>query len=114
MNWGTLNHAALAAAFALTACVSESVLPEPSPGSVTARATEACSRKMAQMAAAYKPKDLTAFLVEEAHPLADGSFFVALLVSINYPNETRTARVNCTVDSRGGVRSIAEPTSRVL
>lgn len=106
---------AITAVAALSACAAGEVnpgivLPEPpAEGSLEARGTEACSRKLAQAAANLKPKGVTARVIEAAMPVDEDRYSLPLLVSINYGNEEKTARVECVINSRGAVLSIGEP-----
>ena len=92
----------------LTAC-----LPAPSVVSIahcakvdpTARASELCSRRIAQLAAPYNPKGTTT-VVEDAGPTADGGYRVALTVTIDYGDEKRQTVVDCVVSPGGRIESI--------
>ena len=94
----------------LTACVSQNVIrPLPAEGTITARAAEACSRRMAQLAAPYRPKGLGSFVLQEAAPLPKNRYLISLLVSIDYPSGKRTAPVHCVVNEHGRIESIDGP-----
>ena len=97
-------------ALTLSACVSQNVIrPLPAGETITARAAEACSRRMAQLAAPYRPKGLGSFVLQDAAPLPNNRYLISLLVSIDYPSGTRTARVHCVVNEQGRIESISAP-----
>lgn len=84
------------------------------PEGLTAMATRACSRKMAQLAASYDALDVSSKVVGETQILNDNRVLVQLLVTIRYKRragiiEPRTALVGCVVNQRGRVDAIGEP-----
>jgi hypothetical protein len=81
------------------------VQPEPEGDDVTTRAVEACTRKLAQLAAPYDTTGVGVHF-EDARPLDDGNFAVTLNTTVDYPSEQKRGRVLCVVSPRGNVRSI--------
>jgi hypothetical protein len=83
------------------------------PAGATAIATQACSRRMAQLAARYGMVDLTSQVVDETQILSDGRYLVRLSVTINYARkggiERRRAVISCVVNQYGRVDYIANP-----
>jgi hypothetical protein len=102
-SWCSLFSVALAVA----GCVNANVVrPLPEQGTITALVTEACSRKVAQLAAPYGPKGLASFVVQDAAPLPGNRYLISLLVSIDYPVEKRTALIHCVANEHGRIESI--------
>ena len=83
------------------------------PAGPTAMATQACSRRMAQLAARYEMVDLTSHVVGDTQILSDGRYLVRLAVTINYDRkggiERRYAVIRCVVNQYGRVDIIDDP-----
>lgn len=91
----------------VSACAAEGALqPAVEEGSLTARATEACTRRMAQLAAPYKAKGITSE-VKSTVLMAGGGTEVILMVTIDYGAEQVQAPVRCSVSVGGRVEEIA-------
>jgi hypothetical protein len=86
------------------------------PAGPTALATQACSRRMAQLAARYEMVDLTSHVVGDTQVLSDGRYLVRLAVTINYDRkggiERRYAVISCVVNQYGRVDAIDPPRGR--
>ena len=83
------------------------------PAGATALATQACSRRMGQLAARYEMVDLTSHVVGDTQVLSDGRYLVRLSVTINYERkdgiERRHAVISCVVNHYGRVDYIDNP-----
>src|SRR3954463_2375054 len=86
------------------------------PAGPTAMATQACSRRMAQLASSYSFVDLTSNVVGGTKILSEGRYLVRLAVTINYQREDgierRHAVISCLVNRYGSVEAISEPVGR--
>jgi len=84
------------------------------PEGLTAMATRACSRRMAQLASSHGALDVSSKVAGETQILEDDRVLVQLWVTIRYRRqggviEPRTARVGCIVNRYGRVDSIGVP-----
>lgn len=96
-----------AALLLVAGCMPEGALqPVVAEGSLTARATEACTRRMAQLAAPYKAKGITS-VVKGTELATGGGTDVILLVTIDYGQEQIQATVRCSVSVGGRVEDIS-------
>lgn len=91
--------------FLLVACAESAVLPAPAEGSLTARATEVCTRRMAQLAAPYKARGITS-VVKGTELRQGGGTDVILLVTIDYDQKQIQAPVRCSVSVGGRVEEL--------
>ena len=86
------------------------------PAGATAMAIQACSRRMAQLAASYSLVDLTSHGVGDTQILSEGRYLVRLAVTINYQRkggiERRHAVISCVVNQYGRVEALGEPVRR--
>lgn len=80
--------------------------PAPDDATVTGFATEACSRRIAQLAAPYHAKGIASRVSDEAVVLPDGRYRLGFTASVDYGNEQRTGRIVCTVTAGGRVDQI--------
>ena len=99
------------AALILVPWVARPSLPAPQPW-----ATQACSRRMAQLAASYSFVDLTSHAVGDTQILPEGRYLVRLAVTINYQRrdgiEGRHAVISCVVNRYGRVEALGESVRR--
>jgi hypothetical protein len=99
----------LAAGVPLAGCTTQEagLLPGVESQPISAFAMEACSRRIAQLAAPYQAKSITSFGGgNQAQLLAGDRYSVTFAVTLDYGAEKRTARVHCIVTQAGRVDSV--------
>lgn len=96
---------ALAILTLLVGCDS-ALQPPPEEQPITAFATEACSRRIAQLAAPYHAKGVASRVNQAAVVLPGNRYQLGFRATVDYGVELRSGQISCTVTAGGRVEKI--------